>query len=239
MNKFLLKCVWRLAAKRMIYFIILVFLTCCNQSSKPPLVKVSHKSSISSVYDEINKFSLIQLKGNGKDFITYVNKVIEKDLHFYLKDLGNDGRIFKFDNKGNLLAVLSDAGKGPEEYYNLKDFCVNEKGEVFVADLAKILIYDKNFNLIRIIKTKERLKIGRIKLLSDSQILVQNGLMEGDLMFYVLNIDDGEVVERIKIPEEETEYPLPPIGSNSRQSDPVYVSPSSGSYFKMENGSTI
>jgi hypothetical protein len=62
------------------------------------------------------------------------------------------GRLSLFSINGELLKTMDKTGRGPGEYLSIQQFCVDEKGSVYINTWHKIVVFDKDLNHLRDIK---------------------------------------------------------------------------------------
>ena len=80
--------------------------------------------------------------------MSFINKIIEYDQKYYVRTTHQmqNGRLLVFDLEGNFLYPIGKRGQGPGEYRDIKDFDINEKGEIIISDGIKVIKYDHNGN---------------------------------------------------------------------------------------------
>lgn len=102
------------------------------------------------VADALSDARRIALRTRDKaDLLARVDKVVATDGALYLGDYENR-RIVCYDTAGNPLRALNRIGRGPGEYLNLSDFCLDPAGNLYLEDarLNKIMRYDADFNFV-------------------------------------------------------------------------------------------
>ncbi len=61
---------------------------------------------------------------------------------FYIADMGNAARIFRFDKYGNFLNTIGQRGRGPQEYLGLSDFSFDNNDHVSIFSDLNQAVYN-------------------------------------------------------------------------------------------------
>ena len=74
-----------------------------------------------------------------------IDKIVYKKACFYVLDKSTYG-VYIFDRKGNFRTSVRKYGEGPDEYLELMDMDVDDDGNVYIVDNARmnVLKYDAN-----------------------------------------------------------------------------------------------
>jgi hypothetical protein len=57
--------------------------------------------------------------------------------------------LFVFDTNGKFLHGIGKMGKGPGEYFELRNFDIDKNGNIYILDFRKILMYNNNGAFIK------------------------------------------------------------------------------------------
>jgi hypothetical protein len=126
----------------------------------------------------IGNFKYIILKLSDESIFGEISKVIYKEGRFFILDTRYAKALLVFDKLGNFLFKIHKIGKGPGEYIKLKDFDVDDDGNIYLLDvnLRKINKYDRNGLYLNSTINK---------FFSMSFVLLNN---KNDFMFYRANV---------------------------------------------------
>lgn len=107
-----------------------------------------------SIADYVDSCYYVPLETGADVLINQIERV-EYDMGlFFVLDSKQDA-IFIFNEEGHFLRKISKKGKGPDEYYDLKDFFLNKQNkliEICDRHRDRILCYDYNGKLITVKK---------------------------------------------------------------------------------------
>ena len=131
---------------------ILLFISCANEKKKvsnsikqDPIKEINiGKSCFDNKTDYNNIISnveFIKLETNRNCLIGNILKIVFFNQKFYILD---KNRLLIFDSGGKYLNALDKNGRGPEEYYELRDFYIDEEGSIFILSNRNIIVYDSN-----------------------------------------------------------------------------------------------
>lgn len=88
-----------------------------------------------------NDLLYIPLETAPECLIKSINKVLLSDSYIFVSELN---RLLQFDNNGKFVRQIGSAGRGPEEYGYVNDFCIDEqKKEIYIISIysPKIWIF--------------------------------------------------------------------------------------------------
>jgi hypothetical protein len=94
-------------------------------------------------YDSIFlNIKAIPLETNEHCLISSIEKSIIYDDNIFIQDRG--GKLLVFNISGKYLYDIGSQGRGPNEYFELRDFDIDNDGTIYILDYQKIHIWDKN-----------------------------------------------------------------------------------------------
>ncbi|MDR0795160.1 MAG: 6-bladed beta-propeller [Tannerella sp.] len=136
-----------------------------------------------------------QIMDIGKEIIIVKNRI-------------NDGDIFIFNRNGKGLKKINRKGQGGEEYNSIISITLDEeKGEMFVNDFNKaiIFVYDYNGSYQRSFKHKEEFKYDQIFNFDKNYLICHDGKLiidgsKSSQSFFIISKQDGSIVNEIEIP---------------------------------------
>jgi hypothetical protein len=112
-------------------------------------VNLDEENSIVSFYDLFERVSLIRLETNEESVIHHVDKVVFVHDSIFIMDK-KQKTVFLFDSNGKYLNKLAKSGNGPDEYFDLADFTINEytNSLEILSAYRGIYRYDLDFRFI-------------------------------------------------------------------------------------------
>jgi hypothetical protein len=137
----------KLKIKTFIVLVTIFFVGCITNKIDKPLTKSSCiKITIPEQIDNILQSDSIFLKMNAiplettdKCLIGQISKVLFfKEKMFILDNLN---KLFAFDTIGKFLYTVGKEGRGPGEYLELRDFDIDNLGNIYILSYGKILKY--------------------------------------------------------------------------------------------------
>jgi hypothetical protein len=120
----------------------------------------------------------------------------------------DDGDIFIFDRNGKGLKKINRKGQGSEEYRFPSGVILDEdKGEIFVKDIRKIIVYDTDWNFKRSFQHKEGTSYDKVFNFDGENLICHDGTYWNDeetnrQSFMVISKQDGSITREIEIPFE-------------------------------------
>jgi hypothetical protein len=108
--------------------------------------------TLSQVIDSI---SFVALETNQNALIGSITKLLVTDSNIYILDNKMTESILVFNLDGQFLLNIGHQGKGPGEFIDVEDMCVDNKNQVVVTDYSgkKVLFFDNKGSFIKEIKT--------------------------------------------------------------------------------------
>jgi hypothetical protein len=116
----------------------------CYDLEKPQSIRVQFpESDISTLLcsELFSNIELIPLLEKSAPIITshYANMIVKNNT-FYIGDV-NLGKVCLFDQSGKYLNSIGSKGRGPGEYYNFRDFTVEENGNISIYGIPNWSLY--------------------------------------------------------------------------------------------------
>lgn len=152
---------------------------------------------IDSIFSDINA---IKLETKNECLISSVNKVLFYNDKIYI--LNGQENLFVFTNTGIFISEISNKGKGPGEFFDIRDFQIGEDGKVYILDFQKIIVFSPN---------KEHLYDINVKTMDNHNLIcnpTQFALSEKEGNFYIWggsfgikNIDKNQYFAMYKLDE--------------------------------------
>lgn len=98
----------------------------------------------------IDSVSYVCLEEKEGFYFSYIYKLkIHGDYIYVLDDLMSRNSLLRFDRSGKFDRSISRRGNGPQEYVNLRDFCVTSSNiYLYDGQKSKVLIYDLDCNFL-------------------------------------------------------------------------------------------
>lgn len=131
--------------------LICLFCASCNRNAKTDLYRKKNPEleiiKVPEYYDNvfpndtlIDKYYFIPLETRDECLIGSISGLQYFDDKFYILDR-NAGQILVFDTGGKFLAKISPKGRGPGEYSLLRDYKIDNEGNIYVLSFNRILKY--------------------------------------------------------------------------------------------------
>ena len=146
----------------------------------------------------------IPLETSG-DFYTQ-GIVLDIGMEYLLiKNRINDGNIYVFDRKGKGLRIINRQGKGPEEYLNNSRTILDEdKSELFVSNVNRIIVYDLFGNFKRSLPFEENARYSEIYIFDSESLICKDSSFDNNEVtnkpqFVIISKQDGSIIKRIQI----------------------------------------
>lgn len=132
--------------KRLIYcFLVTLTISCQSnhrENKEVNLVDSQHKVNIEDITSDvkfseiIDQMQLIKLETNSNCLLGEIEKVLVSNQRIYI--LSNN--VYCFDIQGNYLFTFGSKGRGPNEYMNINDFCINNNTLYLLDVLQKKIL---------------------------------------------------------------------------------------------------
>lgn len=91
---------------------------------------------LSSIGKEL---SFIPLETTPNCLIQNIYKIEISSSYFFIRDFE---RLLQFDRNGKFIRQIGSSGRGPEQYYSVFDFCINEqKKEISIISTSQLMIF--------------------------------------------------------------------------------------------------
>lgn len=121
-----------------------------NNETKMVTIKVPDEIEVGKVnWEEISSLEkVVILETTQESLITNIDKLLTLNEKYYIMDWKAKS-IFVFDKDGKFISRLSREGGAPGEYRELRDFDIDQDGNLHILDYRRILVYDPNFNFIK------------------------------------------------------------------------------------------
>lgn len=103
-----------------------------NEDEKEITIYVEIENTDEVTFSDLfSHVELIPLETNEESLIREIRKLVVYEDQFYILDY-KKAEILRFDANGKFLYKISDRGEGPEEYVNIGDFEIDEKGKTIM-----------------------------------------------------------------------------------------------------------
>ena len=159
------------------------------------LEKIKVPTEITDLSKDIEAFEFIQLESNSNCIIGEISKLLMHDEKYFIFDKITKS-VFCFNNEGKFLYKVSKQGKGPGEYYMLKDININREEQC-------IELYDRGKKEILSFSFQGNFKSKRnIDMYFDSFINFENSTYvfqkasDNPEHFNYYLVDDGKIKEK-------------------------------------------
>ena len=138
--------------KKLSFVFIILYFACTSHKGKiiteeSPILKTNYtKIKIPSKYDNLLQIDSIfdticitPLETNKNCLISSVNKVLINNDLVYIQNQRDNLYVFSID--GKFIREIGKKGKGPGEFMELRDFDIDNDGNVYILDFRKIQKY--------------------------------------------------------------------------------------------------
>lgn len=151
----------------------------------------NERFNIDSIID-VEHIKYVPLETKSVCLIANINKIIINKTNFYILDRTSKS-IFIFSLEGKFINKISNVGKGPKEYVDIRDFEINSfKNEILLYDdfTSKILHYNLSGDFVKVEQTG--FKFRNIRVLSSDKLLFgvlnAKNVQSKDINFYSILI---------------------------------------------------
>lgn len=93
-----------------------------------------------------NSITTVKLETNENNLIKHCQKVLLSNDRIYI--LNGKSNLFVFSLDGKFIQEISRKGRGPGEFFELRDFQVDKNDNIYLLDYGKILMFSKGGNLL-------------------------------------------------------------------------------------------
>lgn len=98
---------------------------------------------IDSIFDFIEA---IPLETNKQCLISSVSKVYVYDNLIFIQNQNDN--LYVFSSSGSFIRQISNKGKGPGEFFSVRDFDIDKDGKIYLLDFLKILEFSNDGNFL-------------------------------------------------------------------------------------------
>ena len=184
--------------KKILIIILSIIITACNKEKKTNgIINIDNAKEINynPVVNIVKNIEFIPLETTENNLMGYIDRVSIINNKIYIFDhLTN--KIHIFNNIGEWENTLDKKGKGPGEYLYIKDYSVDTYGNIYLLTHKKILIYNKNLELIETIKTPDiKNHIKNFFLFDKSNIVLYNSFSSKFNVKLLAHFKNNRVVE--------------------------------------------
>lgn len=138
---------------KFVLFSILIF-SCNTQSTERKElvetvnIEISTESNDQLFSDYFKKISYVKLETLDSSIIGSIDKLIVKNEKIFIGDFTINNAIYVFSLQGKFIGGISNYGKGPNEYENIRDFIVSENLIEILDITNRIYRYNLKFEFI-------------------------------------------------------------------------------------------
>lgn len=139
-------------------FLVLFLFTSCERQKKISnslsdheieTINIPEKREKIPQFDEfIKNIDIIGLESKEASLFNNIDQLIYHKDKFYIHDLALQ-EVFVFNTSGDFLFKLNKRGRGPEEYLELRDFEVDEEGNIHILSHNHIMIFGKEGSFLK------------------------------------------------------------------------------------------
>ena len=149
-------------SKQLGFFFSVISIFCflsCNTSTQfnIPTLNVEYalnNNSEADCHEKIELLSIIPLETSETVLLADVRKIVPSNDLLFILD--TELKLRLFDKDGNFIREIGQEGQGPGEYAMLTDFTIDEeRKEVYMNDVLKIVVYDYEGNFKRNISLED------------------------------------------------------------------------------------
>lgn len=104
--------------------------------------------------DVMDSITYLVLETNDDCLIGNSTKIVHKNDQFFIGDYDVANSIFIFSDSGKYKCKIHAIGQGPGEFLKITDFCVNQRGFIYILDASqeKIITFDNKGKFVRELK---------------------------------------------------------------------------------------
>lgn len=118
---------------------VFTFLQACVTNDDINIVTLSinpEEAKQAKLNEKFDQIEIVRLESNDSIIIGTVNNLMFGNNLVYILDI-NTKSVFIFDKTGKIISTIQDSGQGPDEYYSLSGFYLNEKSELVLIDNSR------------------------------------------------------------------------------------------------------
>ncbi len=184
----------------------------CHESKKendPITIDVTKKFPQKDLYlQDFLDIEYIPLEMNDK-FLCGGLVMACGNKYLVVRNRNSDGNIYVFDRKGKGISTFNRKGNSGEEYLYLGDVLLDEeKEEIFINNVKKVLVYDLYGNFLRSFPYKKDVSYYQSTNYDKGHVICWDSSGESNPKavespsFYIFSKSDGSIVKEINVPLE-------------------------------------
>lgn len=127
-----------------IYLIPYLLLLSCQNTTYQEQVQCIDYDNLSNGDFIIKDIEYVPLETADQSLLGNIKKVLFKNNKFYILDTSENNGVYIFDRKGRFLSAINKQGEAPDEYIELMDMDVDNEGNVYIADNARMNLLKYN-----------------------------------------------------------------------------------------------
>ena len=127
-----------------IYLIPYLLLLSCQNTTYQEQVQCIDYDNLSNGDFIIKEIEYVPLETTDQSLLGSIKKVLFKNNKFYILDTSENNGVYIFDRKGRFLSAINKQGEAPDEYIELMDMDVDNEGNVYIADNARMNLLKYN-----------------------------------------------------------------------------------------------
>lgn len=127
-----------------IYLIPYLLLLSCQNTTYQEQVQCIDYDNLSNGDFIIKDIEYVPLETTDQSLLGSIKKVLFKNNKFYILDTSENNGVYIFDRKGRFLSAINKQGEAPDEYIELMDMDVDNEGNVYIADNARMNLLKYN-----------------------------------------------------------------------------------------------
>jgi len=194
-----------------LFFLFIFFIGFCCSNKKNDFfnkedydiilpINVELDDDLVSFYDIFDSISIIQLETSKESLINSIDKILfNKDTIFVMDK--KQGCIFLFNSNGKYINKLSQQGNGPEEYFDLTDFTLNNKSKCIelLSAYRGIYSFDMDLKFIKKVTLPNRIiPVHNFAIIDNDTRAFFNTVRPNRIELF--NINDKTTKEFFKVP---------------------------------------
>lgn len=128
--------------KRSFYtFLLLLLFSCRQPSDTTEVVKflMPTQEGLTNFLDKVRHIRLIPLNDSSLTYFGNDPDIFYDKQEFYVADKNGNGKVYRINDNGNLISIIGEKGRGPNEYLDIKNIQV-EGDTVYIFSSPNITI---------------------------------------------------------------------------------------------------
>ena len=143
---------------KILFLALLIFQGCKNNENRAgyPTTHLPLKNpKIFKHGDFVDSVSFVNLELNENSLFASLDKMLFKNGNYYIFDRMGQPHVYVFSGSGKFISKIGSIGRGPQEYMRLRDFDVDNSGNVLLSDTQgkRILKYNRYGKFLEEYKT--------------------------------------------------------------------------------------